>query len=94
MYLDTNAPTHNAGTLQLGDGTIELSRSDGTGQSDGTGHNNNKVVIPPGRSFYTFGCPAAFTNSWPIDSITVFASILHMHKMGDMMYTEVMHGDG
>ena len=86
VYLDSVAPTHDAGTLQLGDGTLELSRSDGNG--------GQKAVIPSGRSFWTFGCPATFTNSWPIDSVTVFGSILHMHKMGDMMYTEINKADG
>jgi len=88
VYLQTTAPLHDAGTLQLGDGTIELSRTDGTGA------NSQKAVIPQGRSFWTFGCPATFTNAWPIEKVTVFGSILHMHKMGDMMYTEVTHADG
>ena len=46
IYLDTTAPVHEAGTMQLGDGTIELSRTDGSGAG------TDQAVIPPGRSFW------------------------------------------
>jgi len=91
IYFQNTRPKHEAGTMQLGDGTLELSRSSGTAASINT---QTPAVIPVGRSYFSFTCPSSATLSWPVDSITVFASILHMHQTGDMMYTEVIHGDG
>lgn len=51
IWLSATAPTHEAGTLQLGDGTTQL-----------TGTN-----IATGKSYYTFTCPAAVTSAWPHD---------------------------
>jgi len=79
LWLSSKALVHEAGTLQIGDGTVALAKS----LTDG--------IIPKGRSYYTFTCPGAETNKWPTD-ITVFASILHMHQQGDQMYTEVTDG--
>ena len=79
LWLSSATPTHEAGTLQLGDGTLQLARTD--------------PVIPQGRSYYTFQCPGSETGTWPVD-ITVFGSILHMHANGDMMYTEVTTAAG
>jgi ABC-type multidrug transport system ATPase subunit len=91
IYFQNTRPKHEAGTMQLGDGTLELSRSSGTAASI---NSQTPAVIPVGRSYYSFTCPSTVTSSWPVDSITVFASILHMHQTGDMMYTEIIHGDG
>merc|ERR1719498_211698 len=52
------------------------------------------TVIPKGRSFWDFTCHGNETSKWPIESITVFGSILHMHATGDMMYTEILKADG
>jgi hypothetical protein len=79
VWLSSAALVHEAGTLQIGDGTVNLEKS------------LTDQVIPKGRSYYTFTCPAAETSKWPTD-ITVFASILHMHQQGDQMYTEVTDG--
>ncbi len=78
VYLTSTQPPKEAGTLQLGDGTIQL----------------ENTVIPKGRSYYDFTCTGNETSKWPIESITVFGSILHMHATGDMMYTEILKADG
>jgi len=51
------------------------------------------VVIPRGGSHFTYVCPDSETAKWTGD-ITVFGSILHMHKMGAQMYTEVTPPSG
>ena len=77
IYLSSTAPTHQAGTLQLGDGTLQLAQHSG----DGTG---NPVHIPVGRSYWTWSCNATgLSNLFPVglDEITVFASILHVRAL-------------
>eukprot|EP00930_Biecheleria_cincta_P083698 TRINITY_DN7321_c1_g1_i8.p1 TRINITY_DN7321_c1_g1~~TRINITY_DN7321_c1_g1_i8.p1 ORF type:complete len:586 (-),score=69.76 TRINITY_DN7321_c1_g1_i8:680-2389(-) len=51
IWLSSQAPTHEAGTLQLGDGRIE----------------KMFVQIPQGRSYWTWTCPSSETSSWPTD---------------------------
>ena len=74
IYFSSKTPTHQAGTLQLGDGTLQLAQHSG----DGTG---DPVHIPVGRSYWTWSCNATgLSNRFPVglDEITVFASILHV----------------
>lgn len=73
VWLTSVPRAHAAGVLQLGDPSLQL-----TGQK-----------LPTGGSHYTYTCSAAQTNAWAVDEITVFSSILHMHKNGAQMYTEV-----
>jgi hypothetical protein len=87
IFFSTVKPKHEAGTFQLGDGTLQLA-----GKNGGT-----LTKIPVGRSFFTFSCPASgFSNNFPngLDEINIFASILHMHQAGDMMYTSIIKAGG
>ncbi len=79
IWLDANARQHEAGTLQLGDPSVALSRNGG--------HH-----IEPGKSFWEFKCPSSVTQDW--HEITVFSQILHMHQLGDAMYLEIKDSSG
>ena len=78
MWLTSVPRTHAAGVLQLGDPSLQQA-----GQT-----------LPTGGSHYTYTCDAARTSAWAVNEITVFGSILHMHKNGAQMYTEVTDPSG
>ena len=69
VWTSSVAPAHEAGTLQLGDPTLNMAEES----------SEFYEKIPVGRSFFTFTCDGATTASFPHD-ITVFGSILHMHQ--------------
>ena len=79
LWLDANPRLHEAGTIQLGDPAVHLSKPHNVGGLN--------VRIPPGRSMWEFSCPPQVTSEW--HEITVFSQILHMHQIGDMMYLEI-----
>jgi hypothetical protein len=88
IYLVAIARTHSAGVFQLGDPRTVQS---GNAQFGGP---TPAVEIPEGGSHFTYVCTAAQTAGWSVPSITVFASILHMHQSGAQMYTEVEGPNG
>merc|ERR1719197_2122898 len=79
VWLDSGARLHEAGTIQLGDPQVRMSRE--------VGHE-----IPPGKSYWEFKCPSTATQNW--HEITVFGQILHMHENGDQMYLEIKNSSG
>ena len=78
MWLTSVPRAYAAGVLQLGDPSLQQA-----GQT-----------LPTGGSHYTYTCDAARTSAWAVNEITVFGSILHMHKNGAQMYTEVTDPSG
>ena len=88
IYLVAIPRTHSAGVFQLGDPSVVQ------GGNVQFGGSTPAVEIPQGGSHFTYVCTAAQTIGWSVPSITVFASILHMHQSGAQMYTEVEGPNG
>ena len=88
IYLVAIPRTHSAGVFQLGDPNVVQG---GDAQFGGS---TPAVEIPQGGSHATYVCTADQTAGWSVPSITVFASILHMHQSGAQMYTEVEGPNG
>merc|ERR1719197_1087942 len=79
MWLDSGARLHEAGTIQLGDPGVKMTKE-------------ANLEIPPGKSYWEFKCPSTITQHW--HEITVFGQILHMHENGDQMYLEIKDSSG
>jgi len=79
MWLDSGARLHEAGTIQLGDPAVKMTKE-------------ANLEIPPGKSYWEFKCPSTITQHW--HEITVFGQILHMHENGDQMYLEIKDSSG
>lgn len=77
IFVQSVAPKHKAGAMMIGDSRIQL-----IGKQ-----------IQNGYSAYTFHCDtnniSGNNDALPVDNITIFQPVFHMHKAGIMMRTEI-----
>ena len=70
VYYSTNLREHDAGVLQVGDGSLRLAGSQ----------------IDSGLSSWSFDCPAScFESNWPDQDYHILSVQLHMHQVGTAM---------